>query len=126
LLLSVEHRAAAAPEALTLALLGSEPDLYLGLVPAQEPAAPPPPALAVDLDATILDALEHAGGQGLARDSLRAAVRVRNERVGEALARLAAAGQITRHGDRWVHVPRPHLPETQRNGNGNSRPIAEG
>jgi hypothetical protein len=25
-----------------------------------------------------------------------------------------------------VHVPRPHLPETQRNGNGNSRPIAEG
>jgi len=120
LLLSVEHRAAAAPEALTLALLGREPDLYLGLVQAQEPAAPPLPARAVDLEATILDALEHAGGQGLARDSLRAAVRVRNERVGEALARLAAAGQITRHGDRWVRVPRPQLPETPRNGNGNS------
>jgi hypothetical protein len=29
---------------------------------------------------------------------LRAAVDVRNERVGDALARLAAAGQITRRG----------------------------
>lgn len=117
LLLSVEHRAAAAPDALTLALLGTEQDMHLGIVHAEQPAAPPAPA---DLDATIFDALENAGDDGLVRASLRAAVRVRNERLGEALARLAAAGQVTRRGDRWVRVPRPQLLETQRNGNGNS------
>ena len=117
LVLSVEHRAAAAPDPLTLALLGTEPDMHLGLVSAEGPAAPP---ITADLDARILDALEHAGRDGLARASLRAAVRVRNERVGEALTRLAAAGEVTRRGDSWVRVPLRHTPETERNGNGNS------
>jgi len=117
LVLSVEHRAAAAPDPLTLALLGTEPDMHLGLVSAEGPAAPP---ITADLDALILDALEHAGRDGLARASLRAAVRVRNERVGEALTRLAAAGEVTRRGDSWVRVPLRHTPETERNGNGNS------
>jgi len=117
LLLSVEHRAAAAPDSLTLVLLGTEQDMHLSIVHAEEPAAPPATA---DLDAMILDALEHAGRDGLERASLRAAVRVRNERVGEALTRLAAAGHIVRRGDCWVRVPRQHIPETHRNGNGNS------
>ena len=117
LVLSVEHRAAAAPDPLTLALLGTEQDMHLGLVSAQGPAAPP---ITADLDALILDALEHAGRDGLARASLRAAVRVRNERVGEALTRLAAAGEVTRRGDGWVRVPLRHTPEMERNGNGNS------
>jgi hypothetical protein len=119
LLLSVEHRAAAAPDPLTLSLLGTEQDMHLSIVHADSPAAPPP-APTDHLDDTILDALKNAGDDGLARASLRAAVRMRNERVGEALTRLAAAGQVTRRGDRWVCVPRPHLPATQRNGNGNS------
>ncbi|MGA7929463.1 MAG: AAA family ATPase [Candidatus Sulfotelmatobacter sp.] len=117
LVLSVEHRAAAAPDSLTLALLGTEQDMHLGIVGAEGAAAPP---ATVDLDAMILDTLEHAGGEGLARASLRAAVRVRNERVGEALTRLAATGQVTRRGDSWLLVPRPHMPDTHRNGNGNS------
>ena len=116
LVLSVEHRAAAAPDPLTLALLGTEQDMHLGIVSAEGPAAPP---ITADLDALILDALEHAGRDGLARASLRAAVRVRNERVGEALTRLAAAGEVTRRGDSWVRVPLRHTPETERNGNGN-------
>jgi hypothetical protein len=120
LLLSVEHRAAAAPDSLTLALLGTEQDMHLSIVHAEEPAVPTAPPATADLDAMILDALEQAGCDGLARASLRAAVRVRNERVGEALTRLAAAGQITRSGESWVRVPPPHLPETDRNGNGNS------
>jgi AAA domain len=107
LVLSVEHRAAAAPDPLTL-------DMHLGIVSAEGPAAPP---ITADLDAMILDALEHAGRDGLARASLRAAVRVRNERVGEALTRLAAAGKVTRRGDSWVRVPLRHTPETERNGN---------
>jgi len=117
LVLSVEHRAAAAPDPLTLALLGTEQDMHLGIVSAEGPATPP---ITADLDALILDALEHAGRDGLARASLRAAVRVRNERVGEALTRLAAAGEVTRRGDSWVRVPLRHTPETERNGNGNS------
>jgi hypothetical protein len=114
LVLSVEHRAAAALDPLTLALLGTEQDMHLGIVSAEGPAAPP---ITADLDAMILDALEHAGRDGLARASLRAAVRARNERVGEALTRLAAAGKVTRRGDSWVRVPLRQTPETERNGN---------
>jgi hypothetical protein len=117
LVLSVEHRAAAAPDPLTLALVGAEQDMHLGIVTSEGPAAPPIPA---DLDAMILDALEHAGRDGLARASLRAAVRVRNERVGEALTRLAAAGKVARRGDSWLRVPLPHTPEAERNGKGNA------
>jgi len=61
------------------------------------------------------------GNDGLSRATLRAAVRVRNQRLGEAVTRLAASGQVTRRGDRWLRVPRPQLLDTQRNGNGNSR-----
>jgi len=124
LVLSVEHRAAAAPDSLTLALLGTEQDMHLSIVRAQEEPATPP--VTADLDAMILDALEHAGRQGLARPSLRAAVRARNERVGEALARLAAAGQVSRQGERWVRVPPPHTPEAPWNGNGNSPTLVLG
>jgi len=119
LALSVEHRAAAAPDPLMLALVGTEQDMHLTIVRAPEPpviSAPPAPP---DLDATILQALEDAGRDGLARASLRAAVHVRNERLGEALTRLAAAGQIARRGESWVRVPLP-TPETDRNGNGNA------
>ena len=61
---------------------------------------------------------------GLAREALRAALRVRNERLGDALTRLAAAGHIARHGDAWVRlgVPAPVAPAPAappRNGNGN-------
>jgi hypothetical protein len=120
LLLSVEHRAAAAPDSLTLSLLGSEQDMHLGIVHADSPAAATPSAPTDPLEDTILKALENAGNDGLARASLRAAVRVRNQRLGEALTRLAATGQVTRRGDRLVRVPRPQLLDTQRNGNGNS------
>src|SRR5947208_5165420 len=95
--------------------------MHLGIVRAEELA---PPASA-DLDAMILDALEHAGPDGLERASLRAAVRVRNERVGEALTRLAAAGHRVRRGDCWVRVPLP-TPDTHRNGNGNSSAVPAG
>jgi hypothetical protein len=114
LLLSVEHRAAAAPDPLTLSLLGDEHDMHLGIAGAQESTSASPPA---DLDATILHALHRAGDLGLTRASLRSTLRVRNERLSEALPRLTAAGKITQRGDRWVPVPEPI--DMQRNGNGN-------
>ena len=74
-----------------------------------------------DLEAAILHTLDHAGRHGLPRASLRASLRVRNERLGDALTRLAASGHLARDGDTWVHraVPVPVLPDTPRNGNGN-------
>jgi hypothetical protein len=118
LVLSVEHRAAAAPDPITLALVGTEHDLHLAIVPAEAPetATASPPA---DLDATILRTLTEAGCAGLSRAALRSAVRVRNERVGDALTRLATAGHITRRGETWVRVPLP-TEESDRNGNGNA------
>ena len=57
-----------------------------------------------ELDAAVLVAL--AAGP-LTRTALRAAVRVRNQRLGQVLATLAAAGRIVRHGDKWARVDLP-------------------
>jgi AAA domain len=119
--LSAEHRAAGAPEPVTLALVGAECDLHLAIIAGegQDAHATPPPI--ADLDTAILDALDHATAEGLPRASLRAALRVRNERLGDALTRLAALGRIARHGDAWVRraVPAHSTPATSRNRNGN-------
>lgn len=116
LLLGIQHRAAAAPEATALTLVGSERDMHLSVVTAEQHTTPP---LTADIDAEILQVLERAPDHGLPRLSLRSALRVRNQRLGEALTRLAASGQIARHGDTWVRlaVPVPAHIDTHRNGN---------
>jgi hypothetical protein len=120
--LAIEHRAAAAADPVTLALVGTEQDMHLAIVSATEPpgqAAPVP----ADLDGAILDSLDHAGVAGMPRAALRASLRVRNERLGAALTRLATSGAIARRGEAWVRLPGPVPPrtETLRNGNGNAR-----
>jgi len=119
LVLSVEHRAAAAPDSVTLALVGTESDMHLAIVASesQRPHANPP--VTADIDAAILAALNHATHSGLSRASLRATLRVRNERLGEALTRLAASGHIARNGELWARLPVPVPPpiDTRRNGN---------
>jgi len=112
LVLSVEHRAAAAPKPATLALAGTEIDMHLAIV-ADSHDDHDNPTARPDLDATVLDALEHADNRGLPRASLRAALRVRNQRLGEVLSRLAASGDIARHGDAWVRRPIPVPPHTR-------------
>ena len=128
LLLSVEHRASAAPEPSTLALVGTELDMHLSIVAGEPHDAHENPTATANIDAAILDALDHVDDQGLPRASLRAALRVRNERLGEALTRLAASGHIAHRGDTWVRLPVPvpaHI-HTRRNGNGNPAvPAAE-
>jgi hypothetical protein len=122
LVLAVEHRAARAPAPVPLALVGTEHDLHLAIVGGEEPGAPATPPAPADLDTAVLGALAHAPAAGLPRGTLRAALRVRNERLGEALTRLAAAGHIARDGDAWVRraVPAPiTTAPTPRNGNGN-------
>jgi hypothetical protein len=44
------------------------------------------------------------------RADLRAALRVRNERLGDALQRLAAAGSILRRGEGWSCADGPRVP----------------
>lgn len=122
LVLSVEHRAASAPEPVTLALVGPERDMHLAIIAGEGHGARANPSTTADnIDTAILDALDHAATEGLPRASLRAALRVRNERLGEALTRLVASGHIARHGDAWVRlaVPAHMATATPRNGNGN-------
>jgi len=121
LVLSVEHRAAAAPEPVTLSLVGTEPALHLQILRTDDPSVPSAAPLApADLETTILRTLETAGATGLSRAALRARVHARNERVGEVLTRLARAGQITRCGDAWIRVPGLSAPDLERNGNRNT------
>lgn len=116
--LSAEHRAAQAGEPIALALLGTERNLHLAVVPA-EPHQDRAPATTTDLDAAVLAALARAGQDGLPRDALRQVVRVRNQSLGESLTRLAQGGHIDRRGDAWIRlpVPVPALIHTCRNGN---------
>jgi AAA domain len=105
LTLTIEHRAAQAPEPLALRLVAdkSRGDAHLALVdPGDERAA-----CEGDIEQTIVSTLT-AAGEPLARTALRDKLRVRNERLGDALARLAATGAVVRSGDRWA-VPVPTL-----------------
>lgn len=108
LVLSIEHRAAAAPEPLRLQLIAAEDrDAHLAIAADDAGASGAGDGVPGDLDRLLLDALRRAD-RPLGRAQLRAELRVRNERLGDALARLVAAGTITRAGDRWaVPVPTP-------------------
>jgi predicted Rossmann fold nucleotide-binding protein DprA/Smf involved in DNA uptake len=117
--LTVEHRAAAAPAALTLRLHRAEAadDTHLEVV---DPSATPPhPSL--DLEAEVLAVL---GQQPLTRAQLRARLRVRNQRLGATLAHLAQAGRIAQQQDHWViPVPAPTV-SRERNGHDARLPLA--
>jgi hypothetical protein len=105
--LSVEHRAAPSPEPFSLVLRTREDDRgpHLDLLDG-DPESTDMPAAAGDIDAAIFGALG-AGPQS--RPALRATIRVRNERLGAALARLEASGRLYRDGDLWTLVP-PAVP----------------
>lgn len=121
LVMSVEHRAARAPDSLSL-LLRTTDDAGATVPPhlevVDDPGTAGPAAAAEDLDGAVLAALA-AVGAPLTRGALRAQLRVRNERLGDALVRLLAAGRLTRSGDLWTLVPGP--PPLQEGGNGTHR-----
>jgi hypothetical protein len=104
LLLTIEHRAAAAPDPLRLQLVaGDDVDVHLAIAAISGPELEPPS----EIDRRVLDLLARTGSP-LSRSQLRAELHVRNERLGDALSRLVAAGAILRHADRWaVPVPTP-------------------
>jgi len=104
LMLTIEHRAAAAPDPLALDLVATAGgDAHLAIVdPDGERVRG-----VTELEQRIVSAL--AGeGEPLGRAALRDKMRVRNERLGVALTHLASRGAIVRVGDRWgVPIPAP-------------------
>lgn len=114
LTLTIEHRAAAAPEPLTLQLIGNDDERMAYLVIRDSTALPTGQTIS-DLDRAIVEAISSAA-QPVNRTSLRDQLRVRNERLGDALTRLADRGAIARVGDRWaIPIPAP-TSERERNG----------
>lgn len=108
LVLTIEHRAAAAPDPLRLRLVSGDDeanDTHLELLDATDARASDDRD--GDLDRLIIHMLT-VTAQPLTRTQLRTDLRVRNARLGDALVRLAATGAVLRHGDRWsVPVPTP-------------------
>jgi hypothetical protein len=97
LLLSMEHRAAAAPEPVAIQLVSSDPTrIHLEVTTL----ASPPKA---DAKARLEDAILLVLGESAAmtRGRLRDRLSVNNERLGEALARLELEGKVKRGPDGW-------------------------
>lgn len=100
LLLSVEHRAAPAPDPFRLAL-AEQPAPHLAVVEGED--APDPQA-----DQRLADrvlALIEASDSPLTRDAIRAQLKVRNVSLGHALAKLRAQNRIQRLADGFQLVP---------------------
>jgi hypothetical protein len=91
LLLTIEHRAAAAPPPLTLTLLDNPLRLEIRNAESQPPVSP-------SLEQRLLAALHH-GPRHL--DQLRAAVGARKQSVAHTLRNLEATGLVSRQADGW-------------------------
>lgn len=102
LILSIEHRAAPATTPLTLALVDADATQPHLEIVGKKPAVEDEP---LELGVRVLTTLAQSGPQS--RQDLRAALHVRNERLGAALQKLAADGRVFRHGDRWAHATGP-------------------
>lgn len=99
---TIEHRAAAPPPPLTLALVTDPPDEPPRITVRDGPLPPRAPARSVaDLDAAILHSLASAP-QPVSRSYLRDLVHVRTETLVDALERLAGDARVMRDGNRWT------------------------
>lgn len=110
LILSVEHRAAAAPEPVRLDLVTSDEDAIhlelLGQVRAEKGRRER------DLQRAVLEVLsEH---ETLTRGGLRKALGVKNERLGEELQRLEEEGLLEREARGWRLSARGRLVDRSR------------
>jgi hypothetical protein len=98
LTLSMEHRAAAAPDPIGLELVTTnERTIHLEVTQA-DPSERRRDQDA-SLDETVLVTL--VGRSGMTRQALRQQLAVKNERLGLALARLERSGRIRRGGNGW-------------------------
>jgi hypothetical protein len=117
LVLSVEHRSAASPPPLPLALVGQDASVHLEPIRDAEFDEPAPSVRTTDdVEAAVLTMLDDAI-QPLRRDEIRARLRVRNATLGKTLTRLVEQGRIVRHDSGWAAVqvdsPIPDSPTSQ-------------
>jgi hypothetical protein len=97
IVLTIEHRAARAPEPVRLELV-TAPD---GEAAALRVLSPLPQGDRPDLDQLVLERFA-PGAAPLTRAVLRAELRVNNQRLGEALERLERCGTIARTSQGWL------------------------
>jgi hypothetical protein len=120
--LTSEHRSAPAPPSFCVRLHAPDDPDHTDPIHFQF-LDPPPETPAIgqpDLDAAILAALQT---EPLTRDQLRAILRIRNQRLGVALDRLARERRIRRVAGRWsVPVPAPSVSPER---NDPSRPLPQ-
>lgn len=98
LLLSLEHRSAAAPDPFAIELVAHELDVaHLQLIPEQggDDDLPAPPL------ADAVRKLLAANTQPMTRTAIRRELRVNNQRLGDAMSRLERDGVIERGGQGW-------------------------
>lgn len=103
-LLTLEHRSAAAPEPIPLTLVVGPDGPHLECVAAPEqPGAPPP--LSEQVRQLLCDT-----DSPLSRVALRRQLHVNNQRLGEALAVLERDGAVERRPNGWTAVRQKPLP----------------
>jgi hypothetical protein len=106
LLLTMEHRAAAAPDPVGLELVTTEEQtIHLAVT---SPVASFEAPHEMDLDRAVLDTLERR--PVMSRHALRKDLAVQNERLGRTLVRLEGQGQIRRGPDGWRLSDRRPVP----------------
>ncbi|MGB2986346.1 MAG: AAA family ATPase, partial [Phycisphaerae bacterium] len=104
LILSMEHRAAAAPEPVGLQLVTADPRT-IHLEVAQRAGVPNTQDREATLAQGVLDALEHQ--PAMSRQALRDELAVKNERLGRVLVELEHQGRIERCGQGWRSGEKP-------------------
>lgn len=101
---TVEHRAAPAPDPFDVALIpGDDRTAHLEIVSPSDSQRHD-----VSARARLLAAIDERGGV-VSREALRAALRLRNETLGALLTELARDGLVARHRNGWQRVPVPSL-----------------
>jgi hypothetical protein len=125
LILSVEHRAAAAPEPFRL-ILAEQPAPHLDVL--DDDGTAPDPRGANLLAERVLELLRRNDG-ALSRDHIRAELKVRNATLGQALARLRAQRLIKRGAAGFAALEHPEqrsllvpVPLTTSHAERNARP----
>lgn len=104
LMLSMEHRAAAAPDPVGLQLVTTDPRT-VRLEVAQPAGVQSTRDREASLAHGVLDALERH--PAMSRQTLRDKLAVKNERLGRALAELERQGRIERCGQGWRFCEKP-------------------
>lgn len=110
-LLSIEHRSAPSPAPITVALaLNPHPHLEVVAEPVQEPDSSVPKD---DVTTSILSELQKSPSP-LRLEELRTRIRVRKQRIVEALRKLTDTDQVTKCGEGFVQTQIPFVDERDR------------